>query len=250
MDNNQIYIGTALANALEVQVGDKIKLMTPKFTQTLVGAIAKIKTFEISGIFDLGWHEYNSGIVYINMNIAQRMFIDGKFASEIEVTTFHHNNKQQQIDTIQNTLESIINDKIIIADWLRNNRSFLDALKVERNTMFFILTLIVIIAAFNIVSGLTMLIKEKFKTIAILRALGASRQSIIKIFISVGFFLGLIGTVTGTLLGITFVNNINSIKDFISLYLNITLLINLYMYISTYQYNTMFIYPYINICIH
>ena len=115
------------------------------------------------------------------------------------------------------------NDKIIIGDWLTNNKSFMDALKVERNTMFFILTLIVIIAAFNIVSGLTMLIKEKFKTIAILRALGASRQSIIKIFISVGFLLGLIGTLTGTLLGIAFVNNINSIKQFIESYLDITL---------------------------
>jgi len=221
--NDHIYIGTTLADSLEVKVGDQIKLMTPKIKRTLIGSIARMKTFEIAGILDLGWHEYNAGIVYINMNVAQKLFIDGNFASEIEVVTFNHKNKSQQIAMMQNTLATVTKDNIVVSDWLSSNKSFMDALKVERNTMFFILMLIILIAAFNIVSGLTMLIKEKFKTIAILRALGASRLSIIKIFISVGFLLGLVGTIAGTILGVLFVNNINLIKNFLEYYLDITL---------------------------
>ncbi len=208
-NKNEIYIGNTLANNLGLHMGDEIRLIAPKFHTTLLGTIPKIKTFYVSGIFDIGMYEYNSSTVFIPIRSAQLLFDINQAISEIEIILNNTKNIERVKDAI---LKCIPDQEILITDWGLANRSLLNALQVERNTMFLILILIIMIAAFNIISGLIMLVKEKYKSIAILRSIGASRSSIIKIFVLAGSFLGFIGIITGAILGILFVMNIEHIK--------------------------------------
>ena len=207
---NEILIGDVLARSLGLHVGDKIKLLVPKLETTVLGSIPRIKTFYVAGIFDLGMYEYNAGTVFIPLKTAQILFEKESSVSEIEVIL----NDIKNINSVKmNILENAADQNLLLTDWGASNQSLIAALKVERNTMFLILVLIIMIAAFNIVSGLAMLVKEKYKSIAILRAIGASRSSVIKIFVLTGVFLGGLGTLAGAAMGSIFVMNINSIKQ-------------------------------------
>ena len=209
-NKNEIYIGNALAKNLGLYLGDKMRLIVPKFDTTILGAIPKIKTFYVSGIFDVGMYEYNASTVFISIDTAQLLFNTNQSITEIEIIL----NNVKNIKKVKRAIIKYIPDQnIIITDWGLANQSLINALRVERNTMFLILVLIIMIAAFNIISGLAMLVKEKYKSIAILRAIGASRSSIIKIFVLAGAFLGFIGIISGSILGVTFVMNINSIQQ-------------------------------------
>jgi lipoprotein-releasing system permease protein len=209
-DKNEIYIGNALAKNLGLHLGDKMRLIVPKFDATILGAIPKIKTFYISAIFDVGMYEYNASTVFIPIDTAQLLFNTNKSITEIEIIL-------DNVKNIEKVKRAIIKDipdqDILITDWGLANQSLINALRVERNTMFLILVLIIMIAAFNIISGLAMLVKEKYKSIAILRAIGASRSSIIKIFVLAGAFLGFVGIMSGSIFGILFVINIERIKQ-------------------------------------
>jgi lipoprotein-releasing system permease protein len=209
-DADEIYIGNALAKNLRLHLGDKVRLIVPKFDETILGTMPKIKTFYVAGIFDIGMYEYNASTVFIPIKTAQLIFDIKNSITEIEVILNNIKNIEQVKESI---LKNIPNPSILITDWGAANQSLVSALRVERNTMFLILIFIVMIAAFNIISGLTMLVKEKYKSIAILRAIGVSRTSIIKIFVLVGSFLGFIGILTGAILGILFVVNIDNIKE-------------------------------------
>ena len=164
----------------------------------------------ISAIFDVGMYEYNASTVFIPIDTAQLLFNTDQSVTEIEIIL-------DNVKNIEKVKRAIIKDipdqDILITDWGLANQSLINALRVERNTMFLILVLIIMIAAFNIISGLAMLVKEKYKSIAILRAIGASRSSIIKIFVLAGAFLGFVGIMSGSIFGILFVINIERIKQ-------------------------------------
>ena len=217
---NEIFIGNSLAKNLRLNIGDSLRLLVPKLETTVLGAIPRIKTFYIAGIFDVGMYEYNASTVFIPLKTAQILFEKGNSISEIEVIV----DDAKKVDKVK---ESIINNlpnkNLLLTDWGLANQSLISALRVERNTMFLILVLIIMIAAFNIISGLAMLVKEKYKSIAILRAIGASRLSIIKIFVLSGVFLGILGTSAGAILGIIFVMNIESIKQVLESAIGISL---------------------------
>ncbi|WPX96013.1 lipoprotein-releasing ABC transporter permease subunit [Candidatus Bandiella euplotis] len=209
-EKNEILIGRSLAKNLNLNVGDKIRLMIPKLEATVLGVIPRLKTFYVAGVFDVGMYEYNASTVFIPLHTAQILFERGDFVSEVEVII----NDPKKIDKIKMDILNTSQDQdLLLTDWGLANQSLIAALKVERTTMFFILVLIIMIAAFNIISGLTMLVKEKYKSIAILRAIGVSRASIIKIFILTGVFLGGLGTLGGVVLGSIFLMNINRIKQ-------------------------------------
>jgi len=206
---NEILIGDALAKNLRLRVGDQIRLLMPKLETTVLGSIPRIKTFDVVGIFDLGMYEYNAGTVFIPLKTAQILFENGASVSEIEVVL---DDAKKIANVKKNILEKLADQNLVLTDWGLSNQSLIAALKVERNAMFLILVLIIMIAAFNIISGLAMLVKEKYKSIAILRAIGASRTSVVKIFVLAGVFLGGFGTLAGAAMGSLFVMNINHIK--------------------------------------
>jgi len=209
-ENDGIYIGSSLAENLGLSLGDDIRLIIPN---NVVGSFPKIKTFSIAGIFDLGMYEYNSSIVFISIKNAQSLFKLNNEVTEIEIIL---RNVKDISDTKKQIIRCLKREKeMFITDWGHANKSLVSALKVERNTMFIILTFIIIIASFNVVSSLFILVREKHKSIAILRAMGVSKMSIIKIFVLAGTFLGLVGVSIGTLLGVIFVMKINEIRIFL-----------------------------------
>jgi lipoprotein-releasing system permease protein len=208
-EKNEVIIGVSLARTLGVEIGDKLRLLIPIFEDTFIGSIPRIKTLKVVGIFDVGMYEYNASTIFVPLKTAQLLFKTGDFVSEIEVILDNQKNISKAKESI---IKSLAADGVLITDWGLANKSLMAALKVERNTMFIILILIVMIAAFNIVSGLTMMVNENHKNIAILRAIGMNKSSVIKIFVLAGTYLGFIGSVAGVVFGIAFVTNINHIK--------------------------------------
>ena len=217
---NEILIGSSLSKNLRLGIGDKIRLVVPKLETTVLGSIPRIKTFYVAGIFDVGMYEYNASTVFIPLKTAQILFEKGNSISEVEVIV---DNAKKVDEVKESILNSLPNQDLLLTDWGLANQSLIAALRVERNTMFLILVLIIMIAAFNIISGLTMLVKEKYKSIAILRAIGASQLSIIKIFVLSGTLLGFLGTSAGAMIGTVFVINIEYIKRILESVIGITL---------------------------
>ena len=203
-----LIIGNRLAQRLGVTVGDSITLVAPQGRATVIGMIPRMKSYPISAIFHVGMYEYDSGMLFMPLEDAQIYFRLGKNVSGLEVMT---NNPNKAI-TIATSLQEKLGKYFRVYDWQRTNAHFVNALKVERNVMFLILTLIILIAAFNIISGLVMLVKEKGRDIAILRTMGATRHSIMKIFLLCGASIGTIGTMIGFALGLAFSLNIESIR--------------------------------------
>lgn len=201
-------IGVAMANKLGVNVGDEITVITPQLNTTMMGALPRIKSFRILAIFDVGMYEYNSAFVYVPIEAAQLLFKYGEAASGIEVIA----TSPDRVHEIGRNLIALLDTNYRITDWQRANASLVNAVKVERNVMFLILTLIIVVAAFNIISSQIMLVKEKGRNIAILRTMGTSQGSILRIFLLTGSMTGILGTLLGTILGISFAKNIESIR--------------------------------------
>ena len=212
---NRIIIGDALAKELNLKIGDEIKIAIPKTDRSLLGNIPRFKTLKIDGIFDFGMYEYDSNLVFISLELARKLllFEEGVF-NRLEFYLY---------DPLEvNDFKTIINSSIKDNDlnlyqltWIDRNSSLMNALKVEKNVMFLILALIVIVASMNIISGLIIYVKEKNKDIAILKTLGFSNYSLLKIFFSIGLTIGLIGTISGTLLGIIVTENLLIIQNFL-----------------------------------
>ncbi|QGR02175.1 lipoprotein-releasing ABC transporter permease subunit [Ehrlichia ruminantium] len=205
--DNGIIIGIKLAEILHVNNGDKITIVSSDSTPTIIGSIPRMKTYQIVAIFDLGMYEYDSTLVYMPLHSSQMFFHYGNKVRNIEVSIYDVNRSSEIL--------KLIEDKTSMKgeDWKMQQGSYFNALKVESNVMFFILTLIIIVATFNIISSLSILVQDKRGAIAIMRTLGVTRGSILRIFCMCGFFIGLIGTLVGCVLGIVFSLNINEIKN-------------------------------------
>lgn len=222
-DNSSlIIIGNQLALTLKLNIGDSIKVVAPEFNNTVLGALPRIKTYTVGAIFSSGMYEYDSMIAFIPLYFAQKQFNLNNAVTGIEIFLKNPNIAQQTLDKISNILEN--NDvSFSIIDWKGANSSLISALDIERNVMFLILTLIIIIAAFNIISSLIMLVMDKNKQIAVFKTIGVSSKSIMSIFIICGTFIGVIGTTLGAIIGILFANNIENIRIFLEKTFNLDL---------------------------
>ena len=210
---NDIVIGYALANRLGLAIGEKIKIAIPKTDKTIFGNIPRFKTLQITGIFNFGMYEYDSNFVFTNPVIPRKLLmIENNNYNKIELFTQDPNNIEQVQLEIDNKIKTT-NSQLYSLSWKQNNSSLINALNVEKNVMFLILTLIILVASMNIISGLIIFVKEKNKDIAILKTIGLSNSSLIKIFMSIGLLIGLIGTSLGGLLGVVFSINISSIQN-------------------------------------
>ena len=209
LDNiNIVHLGRQLSDKLYLTLGDKVKILSPSTKTTILGNIPNTKSFELGSIFDVGMSNYNSDFVFMNIEIAKKLFNLGDTITYIEVYITNPNKSEETVADIR----KLIGDDYIILDWKTKNATFFNALKTERVAMFTILTLIIMVASFNIVSSLTMLVKDKTADIAIMRTMGASRKEIMLIFAYIGIAIGVIGTLIGLILGVSFAMNIDSIK--------------------------------------
>tara|TARA_Y100000590_G_C15626222_1_gene979453 strand:- start:178 stop:1329 length:1152 start_codon:yes stop_codon:yes gene_type:complete len=212
---NDILVGYILANKLGLKVGQKVKIAIPKTNKTIFGNIPRFKTLIISGIFDLGMYEYDSNLVFTNSIIPRKLImINDESFNKIEIFSDDPNNIEILQKKINNEIKSI-SKYLYTFSWKENNASLINALKVEKNVMFLILSLIILVASMNIISGLIIFVKEKNKDIGILKTIGLNDFSLIKIFITIGFIIGFIGTFLGGLLGLIFSMNIVSIQLFL-----------------------------------
>ena len=211
LNENNISIGKELSFNLSVEVGDTITVMSPAGIQTLVGTLPKQKNFKIVSIFDSGLSDYNETIAYINLETLESFFNKNK---EDRFLEFYFKDPKN-IEIHKKNLKTQFPDSLVYT-WSDMNKSLFSALKVERNVMFIILSLIIIVAAFNIISGLTILVKNKTRDIGILKSIGVSSKSIKKIFLLVGFFIGTSATLFGVVVGTLFSIYVESIRQFIS----------------------------------
>ena len=209
---NQIIIGDALAKELNLQIGDKLKLAIPKTDKSLLGDIPRFKTLTVIGIFDFGMSEYDVGLVFISLELAQRLLLfEDNYFNRVE---FYLDNPLL-VDTFKSQVDLNITNKrlsLYSLSWVERNSSLMNALKVEKNVMFLILTLIIVVASMNIISGLVIFVKEKNKDIAILKTLGFNKIGILKVFFLIGLTIGLIGTFLGTFFGIIITENLKYIQ--------------------------------------
>ncbi len=208
---NRAFIGTELAFNLDLKEGDTINLMSSAFVATPLGSLPKQENFKIAGTFNTGFIEFDQNIVFLNLEDALSIFDKNSNDENIEI----YLSDPLEANKFKDEIEKI-NPSYFVYTWADLNKSFFRALKVERNVMFIILTLIIIVAAFNIISGLTILIKNKTKEIAILKTLGLNNSSIKKSFFLTGFLIGFFATISGIIVGILFSLNVEKLRLFLS----------------------------------
>ena len=213
-----ISVGKELSFSYDIKVGDKILIMSPTGVQTIVGNLPKQKTYIVDSIFDSEIADFDLNVAFINLNDLENLFDLNSSDRNLEVYLKNPKN----IESSKKKLQEIFKD-FYVYTWSDLNKSLFSALKVERNVMFIILSLIIIVAAFNIISGLTILVKNKTREIGILKSIGVQNNSILKIFFMVGFLIGTFATFFGILLGILFSIYIENIREFISTVFNISL---------------------------
>ena len=208
---NAIIVGQRMASKMGVLVGDKITLISPKGNTTAFGTVPRMKAYTVAATFQIGMYEYDSSFVFMPLKNAQVYFKMPGAVSNLEVFVTH----PDDAIAIGRDISKEMKGKARIHDWQRVNASFFNAIQVERNVMFLILTLIIVVAAFNIISSLIMLVKDKGKDIAILRTMGATSGMIMRIFFIAGASVGTIGTMAGFGLGLAFTENIETIRQWI-----------------------------------
>ncbi|OLP58477.1 multidrug ABC transporter substrate-binding protein [Xaviernesmea oryzae] len=211
-DGTGVAIGSRMADQLGLQAGGTITLVAPEGDVTPMGVNPRVKSYTVSAIFEIGMSEYDASIIFMPLSEAQLYFNAEGIAQSIEIFV----EKPDMVDSLRKPVEDTAGRPILITDWRDRNKTFFSALQVERNVMFMILTLIVLVAALNIVSGLIMLVKDKGSDIAILRTMGASAGSVMRIFFMTGAAIGIVGTLAGVALGIVVCLNIESIRQFFS----------------------------------
>ncbi len=215
-DSNKVIIGSELAFNLNLKIGDSINLMTSSFVGTPLGNLPKQENFKVGGIFTTGFIEFDQNIIFANIENVLSIFDKESKDQNVEIYLKDPLKANFYKDKIQN-----LNENYFIYTWSDLNKSLFSALKVERNVMFIILSLIIVVAAFNIISGLTILIKNKTKEIAILKTLGLTNQSIKKVFFLTGLTIGFFATLSGIILGVLFSINIEKIRVFFSKVFNL-----------------------------
>jgi lipoprotein-releasing system permease protein len=210
-EGGTIVIGSRMAQRMGLGVGSQVSLISPKGAATAFGTVPRIKSFEIVGLFEVGMYEYDNSFVYIGRADAQAYFqLDGRVTA-IEVMV----DQPEQVVRWRTPIAAAAQGQGRVVDWQQLNAHFFNALEVERNVMFLILTLIIIVAAFNIITGITMLVKSKGRDIAILRSMGATQGAVMRIFFLAGASIGIVGTALGFVLGLAFALNIDSIRLFL-----------------------------------
>jgi lipoprotein-releasing system permease protein len=207
-----IAIGTRLANMLRVNVGDTITLVSPRGAPTPFGTAPRTKPYVITALFEMGMAEYDRTMVFMPLLEAQRYFARGSEVDAIEIVVNHPEN----IDAYVRDAKRAVGPTNHVSDWRARNETFFTVLEVERNVMFIILSLIVLVAALNIISGLMMLVKDKGRDVAILRTMGATRGAMMRVFLITGASIGVVGTLAGLVLGIVFCLNIERIRELVS----------------------------------
>jgi lipoprotein-releasing system permease protein len=211
-ESGGVAIGKRLAESLSLQVGDTLTLITPRGAATPFGTAPRIKGYPVAAVFEIGMSEFDAAFVYMPMAEAQAFFNREGDATVIEVFL----DDADRVDEARAAIELAAERPILLTDWRQRNRTFFSALEVERNVMFLILTLIVLVAALNIVSSLIMLVKDKASDIAILRTMGATRGAVMRVFLITGASIGVIGTIAGFILGLLIALNVESIRQFLS----------------------------------
>jgi len=225
---NSISIGKELSFNLGLNIGDRVSIMSPVGIETIIGSLPKQETFIISSIFDSGLADFDSNIAFINLNTLESFFDLDKEKRNLEI----YLNNPSNIDEIKTKIQKIFDNEFVYT-WADMNSSLFSALKVERNVMFIILSLIIIVAAFNIISGLTILVKNKTRDIAILKSIGVLNKSITKIFFLVGVIIGTTATLFGIFLGVMFSLYIENLREFLSNTFNISLFPEEIYFLST-----------------
>lgn len=211
-DGQGIAIGKRLAGHLNLIVGDKVRLISPKGPSTPFGSAPRQKVYDVAAIFEIGMSEFDASFIFMPLNEAQLYFDSEGQAQLVELFV----DNPDKIDDVLPGIREAIGKPAGLTDWRFRNRTFFGALEVERNVMFLILTMIVLVAALNIISGLTMLVKDKARGIAILRTMGATRRSILSIFVMTGAAIGVGGTIFGLILGLVISWNVESLRQAVS----------------------------------
>ena len=207
--SDTIAIGYRMAQRFGVGLGDDLQIMAPQGSATAFGTMPRARAYKVAAIFDTGMHEYDSGFVYMPLEAAQTLLQKRDAVTHIEVFTAD----PERLNPARAAILDEMGQGIRIFDWQQAQSSFFNALEVERNVMFLILTLIILVAAFNVISGLVMLVKDKGRDIAILRTMGATRGMIMRIFFLTGASIGVVGTISGLVLGVAFAENIETIRQ-------------------------------------
>lgn len=207
-----VAIGSRMAQQLGITVGDNVTIISPRGSVTPMGVTPRVKAYPVSAIFEIGMSEYDATFLFMPLNEAQAYFNMDTKATGIEIYVLD----PDRVGTMKAAIEEAADRPTFVTDWRQRNITFFSALEVERNVMFIILTLIVLVAALNIISGMIMLVKDKGKDIAILRTMGASRGAIMRIFLITGASIGCVGTLAGFVLGLVVCLNIESIRQFVS----------------------------------
>ena len=209
---NSVIVGYRLAQKMMLRPGDTITLVSPKGNITAFGTIPRMKAYTVIGTFDSGMFEYDGHFMFMPLDEAQRYFKTGTGVSHLEVFTEDVLSADAVLDK---AFEKIDGSEAQLYDWRHTNQAFFNAIEVERNVMFLILTLIILVAAFNMISGLIMLVQDKNKDIAILRTMGMTRRGVRHVFLLAGLTIGFVGTMAGLILGLLFSYNIDQIKEFL-----------------------------------
>nr|WP_244531230.1 lipoprotein-releasing ABC transporter permease subunit [Hyphomicrobium facile] len=207
-----IAMGVRLANQLRVGLGDTVTLVSPRGAATPFGTAPRSKAYQVTSIFELGMSEYDRMMIFMPLAEAQKYFSKNGEVDVVEVVV----DNPEDVDRYNRLIQEATGPSITINDWRQRNETFFNVLAVERNVMFIILSLIVLVAALNIISGLMMLVKDKGRDIAILRTMGATKGAVMRIFLITGASIGIVGTLAGLVLGVVFCWNIENIKNFVS----------------------------------
>ena len=218
LQKDSISIGKELSFSLDLEIGDNIALMSPSSLDTIIGSLPRQKSFIVTSIFDSGLADFDNNVAFINLNSLEEFFNYSSDNRNLELFL----KDPQNIENQKEITQKIFEDELVYS-WADMNSSLFSALKVERNVMFIILSLIIIVAAFNIISGLTILVKNKTKDIGILKSIGVQNKSIVKIFFLVGILIGTSATIFGIFLGVTFSLYVENLRQFLSNTFNISL---------------------------
>ena len=208
-DDDVAVIGTGMARDLRVTVGDTITIVSPQSTTTIMGTVPRNKSYRVVALFEVGMSLYDSNYLFLPLSAAQLFFRLKDQASNIEIMV----DDPDRVDAISQQILKRIGSDYAVVDWQRQNNNFFTAVETERNVMFLILTLIIVVAAFNIISGQIMLVRSKGRDIAILRTMGATQGMVMRIFLLSGASIGIVGTIAGFLMGLAFALNIESIRQ-------------------------------------
>ncbi len=207
--DDAVLVGSRLAERLGIGVGDRLTLISPKGNVTAFGTVPRMRAYRVVATFQIGMFEYDSSFVFMPLEAAQVYFDLPGAVTNLEVMASH----PDRVSEVRRGIVAAVGPQVRLHDWQQANASFFNAIQVERNVMFMILTLIILVAAFNVVSSMIMLVKDKGRDIAILRTMGATRGMVLRIFFLSGASIGVIGTLVGLALGLSFAANIESIRQ-------------------------------------